>query len=161
MVDDNGRPLEAAPISDPPLILTVDDEPCVCRVLQLKLERVGYRVEQALTAEEALGKLRTLKPNVLITDVKMPGMSGIDLCRAVEKLLDPTTYLTIVLTSQLDPETRQWVESSPLRRFVSKPFSPREIQVIIDDYLGSRAPRAGGGSKSEARSHPSEIGDPK
>ena len=123
---------------DRPLILTVDDEPCVCRVLQLKLERAGYRVERALTAEEAFGKVCTLKPDVLVTDVKMPGMSGIELCRALEKVLDPTSYLTIVLTSQLDPEAQAWVESSPHRKFVSKPFSPREVHSIIKTYLESR-----------------------
>jgi CheY-like chemotaxis protein len=149
-----------------PLILTVDDEPCVCRVLKLKLARAGYQVEQALTAEEALEKLRTLDPDVLVTDVKMPGMSGIDLCRAVEKLRDPCSYLTIVLTSQLDPETREWVESSPVRKFVSKPFSPREVQAIIEEYLASRAPTGDAGlgaadPAAKVENRPSEIGNPK
>jgi len=120
------------------LVLSVDDDPCVSRVLQLKLENAGYRVTRAVTAEEALAKIGDLKPDILITDVKMPGMSGIELCRECEKVFPDREYLTIVLTAQLDDESRRWVESSPRRRFISKPFSPRRVLATIEEYRLSR-----------------------
>jgi len=121
-----------------PLILTVDDDPCVSRVVQLKLENAGFRVEKAVTAEEALAKIVRHKPDIIITDVKMPGMTGIELCRKCEDVLSGHEYLTIVLTSQLDEASRHWVESSPRRRFISKPFSPRKVLETIEAYLRTR-----------------------
>ena len=120
------------------LVLTVDDDPCISRVVQLKLEHAGYEVIRAVTAEEALAKIKKVHPGVIITDVKMPGMNGIDLCKACDEMLPDDDYLTIVLTAQLDEETRLWVENSPRRRFISKPFSPRKILAIIEEYRMSR-----------------------
>lgn len=120
------------------LVLSVDDDPCVSRVVQLKLENAGYRVIKAVTAEEALAKITSLRPDVVITDVKMPGMSGIDLCKACEELLPDAEYLTIVLTAQLDDDSKRWVESSPRRRFISKPFSPRKVLTTIEEYWEQR-----------------------
>ena len=120
------------------LVLSVDDDPCVSRVIQLKLENAGYRVEKATTAEEAIVKIKAMRPDVIITDVKMPGMSGIDLCKACEGLLPGHDIFTIVLTSQLDDKSRIWVESSPKRRFISKPFSPKMVLSTIEDYKRAR-----------------------
>jgi len=120
------------------LVLTVDDDPCISRVVQLKLERAGYEVIRAVTAEEALAKIKKVYPGVIITDVKMPGMSGIDLCKACDEMLPDDDFLTIVLTAQLDEETMLWVESSPRRRFISKPFSPRKILATIEEYRMAR-----------------------
>jgi len=120
------------------LVLSIDDDPCVSRVVQLKLENAGYRVARAVTAEEGLAKISDLKPDVVITDVKMPGMSGIDLCRRCEELFSDREYLTIVLTAQLDQESRIWVESSNRRRFISKPFSPRKVLETIESYRLAR-----------------------
>jgi len=120
------------------LVLSVDDDPCVSRVVQLKLENAGYRVEKATTAEEAVVKIRALKPDVIITDVKMPGMSGIELCKACEDMLLSHDFLTIVLSSQLDEDSKSWVESSPKRRFISKPFSPKMVLSTIEEYRRSK-----------------------
>jgi len=123
--------------SQKPLVLTVDDDPAIGRVVQLKLELNGFRVERAMTAEEALDKVERLRPDVIVTDVKMPGMSGIELCRACERFYDQWDFLTIVLTSQLDEDDRRYVESSPRRRFVQKPFSPRRLVEVMTEYQHS------------------------
>ena len=123
------------------LVLSVDDDPCVSRVVQLKLENAGCRVVTAVTAEEALVKVEQLKPDVIITDVKMPGMSGIELCKAVEQVLPDHDHLVIVLTSQLDDGSKEWVQSGPRRRFLSKPFSPRKILDAVEEYRLNRKTR--------------------
>jgi len=120
------------------LVLTVDDDPCVSRVVQLKLENAGYRVVKAVTAEEAMGKIQQLKPDIIITDVKMPGMSGIELCRQCEQVLPTHECMMIVLTSQLDEQSKQWVESRPNRRYIPKPFSPRRILETVNEYRTRR-----------------------
>ena len=120
------------------LVLSVDDDPCISRVVQLKLQNAGYRVVRAVTAEEGLAKIQELRPDIIITDVKMPGMSGIDLCRVCDETMPDAEVLTIVLTAQLDDESREWVESNPRRRFISKPFSPRKILSTIEEYRRAR-----------------------
>jgi len=122
---------------EPLLILSVDDDPCVSRVVQLKLQQAGYEVVKACTAEEAFIKIQELRPDVIITDVKMPGMSGIELCKLCENSCKHD-HLIIVLTSQLDEDSREWVESSPRRLFISKPFSPRKILETIELYRQGR-----------------------
>jgi len=121
-------------MNDKPLVLSVDDDPAISRVVQLKLELSGYRVERAMTAEEAIEKIEQLRPDVIVTDVKMPGMGGIELCRVCEQYHDQWEFLMIVLTSQLDEADRQYVESSPWRRFLQKPFSPRKLVEVINEY---------------------------
>ncbi len=118
-----------------PLILTVDDEPCVGRVVQLKLQNSGYDVVRASSGAEGLQKFVELRPDVLITDVRMPGMSGIELCTRCEEYRGSWPFLVIVLTSQLDEETREWLEHDPDRKYVPKPFSPREILRTVRDNL--------------------------
>ena len=121
-------------MEETPLVMSVDDDPAISRVLQLKLEHNGFRFERAMTAEEALEKIPALRPDVIITDVKMPGMGGIELCRACEGFYHEWMFLMIVLTSQLDADDRRYVESSPRRRFIQKPFSPRAVLTVINQF---------------------------
>jgi len=120
-----------------PLILTVDDEPCIGRVVQLKLENAGYDVERANSGAEGLEKFVRLRPDILITDVKMPGMSGIELCARCEEYRGAWPFLVIVLTSQLDERTQVWLEKDADRKYLPKPFSPREILRTVREYLGA------------------------
>lgn len=120
-----------------PLVLAIDDDPCVGRVIELKLEAEGYRTLRALTAEDGLEVIRQHQPDVVITDVRLPGLSGTDLCRLLEPLQAAHKFLVIVLTSKMDPENKAWIESDPLRRFMSKPFSPRALAAMVRQYVQS------------------------
>ncbi|MFH1731681.1 MAG: response regulator [Planctomycetota bacterium] len=119
-----------------PLVLTVDDEPCIGRVVQLKLQNAGYDVVRANSGAEGLEKFVELRPDVLITDVKMPGMSGIELCARCEEYREAWPFLIIVLTSQLDEQTQAWLQKGPHRSYLPKPFSPREILRTVQEYMG-------------------------
>jgi len=132
-----------------PLILSVDDEPCISRVVQLKLQNADYDVVRATCGLEGLQKFVELRPDVLITDVRMPGMSGIELCRRCEEYHQDWPFLVIVLTSQLDKETQAWLEKNPNRKYLPKPFSPREVLRMVREYLGGRAAHAGASSTTE------------
>ena len=120
-----------------PLILSVDDEPCIGRVVALKLQNAGYDVVRAGSGTEGLERFLELRPDVLITDVRMPGMSGIDLCGRCEEYRDAWPFLIIVLTSQLDPGTRGWLEQDEHRKYLPKPFSPREVLRLVEEHLES------------------------
>src|SRR5271169_3936355 len=81
-----------------PVILAVDDDPSVLRIIEAQLSRHDFVVKTAASGEEALQKLRQLTPALLILDVMMSGISGYDLCLAVkrdERLKDvPVIFLT-------------------------------------------------------------------
>ncbi len=116
-----------------PLVLSIDDDPAIGRVVQLKLQLSGFRVERAMTADEAMENIQMLRPDVIITDVRMPGMSGIEFCRACEQFRDEWEFIIIVLTSQLNEADQAYVESDPRRRFVQKPFSPRKLVEVVKE----------------------------
>ena len=65
-------------------ILLVDDEPVVLRVIRLALEKAGYQVETRPNGLAALERIREQPPDVLITDIEMPQMSGQELCQKLE-----------------------------------------------------------------------------
>jgi chemotaxis family two-component system response regulator PixH len=121
-----------------PLILSVDDEPCIGRVVQMKLQNAGYDVVRASSGSEGLERFLEHRPDVVITDVKMPGMSGIELCNRCEEYRGAWPFLIIVLTSQLDEETQAWLAEQPDHKYLPKPFSPREILRTVEEYLDSR-----------------------
>jgi len=117
------------------LVLCIDDDPCVGRILKLSLKARGCNTVQAVTAEDGLEMIHRLKPTVVITDVSLPGINGIELCRLSESIQKQHPFLIVVLTSVMDTKMKTWVEDSELRRYVSKPFSPRKLTSMICEYV--------------------------
>lgn len=117
------------------MILIVDDEPYILRVLRMKMERGGYEVCTALNGLDALKKIERETPSVIITDINMPHMNGRELCEIVRESQRHNRLLLIVITSDIDRANRDWTEQLENARFVEKPFSPRKILKIIDDFF--------------------------
>ncbi|HCG05651.1 MAG TPA: histidine kinase [Desulfovibrio sp.] len=115
----------------PPLsLLLVDDEEGIRTVLSLLLADMGCAVRTAASGAEALAMVRATPPAVLLTDVRMPGMDGIDLLRAVKAEFPGVEVL--VLTGHGDME----LAVSSLRHgagdFLTKPVSPEALEVALD-----------------------------
>lgn len=86
-----------------PLLLVIDDEPDFLEIFSTKFSAEGFRVETAQSGEEGIRKAKSLKPDLILMDVKMPGLSGVD---AMLKLKDdPETkgIKVVFLTSLGDP----------------------------------------------------------
>lgn len=126
-----------------PVILSVDDEPCISRVVQLKLQNSGYDVLRAENGIDGLKQFINHMPDVLITDVKMPGMSGIELATRCLEYKGKWPFMIIVLTSQVDDETMQELRNRVDICYIPKPFSPREVLRIIDCYIKDRSSKQG------------------
>ncbi len=116
-------------------ILIADDEPYVIRVVKLKLINAGYEVITASNGLEALEKIESLKPDVVISDVNMPKLSGKELCFRAIPLKKERGFLTIVITSSLEKDDRDWAHSLEKTIFLEKPFSPKELVRIIGQYF--------------------------
>jgi CheY-like chemotaxis protein len=120
-----------------------DDHAHVRRVLQMKLEAAGLEVRLASDGRQALELVRDFAPQVLITDITMPGMGGRELCQALHAggWLPPLRIL--VITSRSDRDSRQWVAALPGVTLQEKPLSPKQVRDWVLEQVGS-APEVSG-----------------
>ena len=108
-------------------ILIADDEPHVLRVLKMSLEREGYTVNVCANGQEALEIVLHDPPDVLVTDIQMPLMTGEELCRQIEQRMPERSFLIFVLTSRTEIEHREWSRNITNLQFLEKPVSIREL----------------------------------
>jgi len=116
-------------------VLIVDDEPVVRRVLKLALEQARYEVFCASNGEEALALVRDSQPDVLITDIEMPRMSGETLCKKLCGELPERKFPIFVVTSVTAIEHREWSRDLPNVMFLEKPISARKLLASLKDYF--------------------------
>ena len=114
----------------------VDDESQITRVLRTTLTSNGYEVRTAADGESALDLYGDWKPDLIVTDLFMPGMSGVELCRAVRK---SSQIPVIVLSVKGEDRTKVEALDSGADDYVVKPFSPSELLARIRAHL-RRAP---------------------
>jgi CheY-like chemotaxis protein len=118
-------------------ILIVDDEAHVIRVLRLMLEREGYQVSSACDGAEALDKMATRRPDVMISDIQMDGMNGRDLCRTVRERYPDESFPIFVMTSMTASAEREWVRGLAHVEFLEKPLSPRQLVARLATHFAS------------------------
>ncbi len=116
-------------------ILIADDEPHVLRVLKLSLEKEGYAVETCANGKEALTRLEQEHPDILITDIQMPLMTGEELCRHIKHHMPERKFLIFVLTSRTEIEHREWSRDINNLLFLEKPVSIRNLLEKIEGYF--------------------------
>lgn len=116
-------------------ILIADDEPHVLRVLKLSLEKEGYAVETCANGKEALTRLEHEHPDILITDIQMPLMTGEELCRHIKQHMPERKFLIFVLTSRTEIEHREWSRDIDNLLFLEKPVSIRDLLEKIEGYF--------------------------
>jgi two-component system KDP operon response regulator KdpE len=109
-------------------ILVVDDEPQIRRIMRTTLTGAGYEIDDAKTGEEALEKLRTFRPNLVLLDINMPGMGGLEACKAMRA---DTNVAIIMLTVRNDESDKVAALDAGADDFVTKPFSTPELLARI------------------------------
>ena len=120
-------------------ILLADDEPFVIRLMKQSLEKAGYEVDSAPNGKVALEKLRASQPDVLITDIHMPLMTGQELCQHINEEMPDREFLIFVLTSRTEIEHREWSQKIPNLQFLEKPVSVRNLEAKLETYFQSVA----------------------
>ena len=109
-------------------ILVVDDEQQITRVLKTTLSSQGYAVRTAADGEEALHQLKTWAPELLITDLRMPNMDGLELCRRVRK---ESRIPIIVLSVKGEEAIKIEALDAGADDYVTKPFSVNELLARV------------------------------
>lgn len=114
-------------------ILAVDDEPAVLRMLSRVLGLAGCEVVTAMDAESALELVRERQPDLVISDIQLPGMSGLDL---VGEILQAESPPPVILISAYDEP-----KNHNAAAFIPKPFDPDELLRAVQAFLGDQRNR--------------------
>jgi two-component system alkaline phosphatase synthesis response regulator PhoP len=116
-------------------VLVVEDEQDIRDLLRYHLEQEGYKVLEAEEGELALALIRRERPSLVILDIMLPGMSGLDICRAIRQD-DETERLPIVMLTAKAAESDKIVGLEiGADDYVTKPFSPRELLARVRAVL--------------------------
>ena len=135
----------AKPADDAPHLLVVDDDRRIRALLLRFLVGEGYRVTTAETAREARAKLDSLKFDLLILDVMMPGENGYDLARAIRTA---SAVPILMLTARDEKESRIAGLETGADDYLTKPFEPRELSLRIANILRRARPPAAAPAES-------------
>lgn len=116
-------------------ILVVDDEPTIVRLMEFILARQGHEMIVAVNGEEALEKIKTQQPDLVLLDIMMPRIDGYEVAQLLRA--DPkTASLPIIMLSAKaqDEDIRKGVEIG-VDEYITKPFTPDHLVQIVAKYL--------------------------
>lgn len=116
-------------------ILLVDDQPVMLRLLSHPLEREGFTIVTAMTGVEALQKVQSEAPDLMILDIVLPDTNGIDVCRRVRQVLNLVDLPIIMLSGQTEVEAKIQGLEAGADDYVTKPVDPKEMVVRVKTML--------------------------
>ncbi len=116
-------------------ILLVDDDKELLAALEVKLLKEGYRIDTAPDGEVALEKIRANLPDLVILDVNMPRMNGMEVCRALRSDDKTRDLAVIMLTARDDEVDRILGLEFGADDYVTKPYNPRELILRVKGLL--------------------------
>lgn len=119
-------------------VLVVDDAVAVQRLLRLYLERAGYTVDTCGDGEEALARVSATQPDLVILDLMLPGLGGLEICRRLRAEGD---LPVIMLTARTTEQDRLRGLRDGADDYVTKPFSPAEVVLRVEAVLRRAQPR--------------------
>jgi two-component system phosphate regulon response regulator PhoB len=146
-------------------ILVVDDESAIREMLGFVLTQKGYNYQAAADAEQAWQRINESRPDLILLDWMLPGISGVDLARRLKR--DPNTrnLPLIMLTARDDEEDKVRGLNVGADDYITKPFSPMELMARIKAVLRRSMPLVSGevvevdGLKLDPNSHRLTVGD--
>jgi DNA-binding response OmpR family regulator len=126
---------------DPRTVLVIDDDPVILKLLQVNFEIEGYAVISAEDGLSGLARARDDQPDLIILDVMMPGMNGLEVARVLKEAPD-TNAIPIILLSAKAQANDVARGREVADDYITKPFDPLELLDRVAGFLEDR-PRAG------------------
>ncbi len=117
-------------------ILAVDDSASMRQMVSFTLKSAGYNVVEAVDGVDALAKAKTMKANIVITDVNMPNMDGIALIAELRKLPDYKFIPILMLTTESGTTKKQEGKSAGATGWIVKPFNPDQLLSTVKRVAG-------------------------
>ncbi|MFC9327036.1 response regulator transcription factor [Kitasatospora sp. NPDC057015] len=116
-------------------VLVVDDDPTVAEVVTGYLLRAGFRVDRAADGLEALAVAAATRPDLVVLDLMLPGLDGLEVCRRLRAGAGGTRLPVVMLTARGDESDRILGLELGADDYVTKPFSPRELVLRVQSVL--------------------------
>ena len=116
-------------------ILVVDDEPSIVELVRFTLEDADVRVVEASDGVEALLLARRVKPDLVLLDVQMPRLDGLEVCRQLRREPDFTRTPIIMLTAAGQQADRTRGLGAGADEYLTKPFSPLALLALVEALL--------------------------
>ena len=118
-----------------PVALVVDDEPDIRDVVVFMLDKAGFEVHAESDGEAGLAAAGILHPDVVLLDWKMPGMNGLEVCRALRRDPDQQSTAVILLTANALEADIQLAFAAGAQDYILKPFRPWELVERVKGLL--------------------------
>lgn len=112
-------------------VMAVDDSATVRKVLQATLAAAGYEVVEAVDGADALDKLSGVSVDMLVTDLNMPNVDGINLIQEVRQKPGNRFMPIIMLTSESQPEKKSAGKAAGASGWITKPFNPDQLLAVV------------------------------
>jgi two-component system alkaline phosphatase synthesis response regulator PhoP len=120
-------------------VLVVDDEPDVIEILSYNLTKENCEVFKAYNGEDALVSARSIVPDLIIMDIRMPGMSGIEACREIRKTESISNIPILFLTADSDEYTTMNAFEAGASHFITKPIRPSILIDMIKEMMKEKS----------------------
>ena len=115
-------------------VLCIDDEPMILKVIAFKLKKDGYNVITAIDGQDGINKIETETPDLIITDILMPQISGLEVINHVRNVLKMQTPI-IVMSALHDEKDVLLAFEIGADDYVKKPLMPNELSVRCSNLL--------------------------
>ena len=116
-------------------ILIVDDDLFISRLVKIKVEQLGHAVELAGDGEDGLRKAASFHPDLILLDLMMPRMNGLEMCRKLRQIADCRDTPVVMLTAKANERDIEAGFAAGATDYLVKPFSPRELQARLRSLL--------------------------
>jgi two-component system alkaline phosphatase synthesis response regulator PhoP len=125
------------PIQKPQPVLVVEDEASIASFVSLYLKNAGYDVQVAPTGEDALSKAEAQQPALIVLDLMLPDIDGIEVCRRIRRLSDVPILMLTARDEDVDKIIGLEVGADD---YLTKPFNPRELVARVKSILRRATP---------------------
>jgi chemotaxis protein histidine kinase CheA len=126
---------DAAPVAQLPFCLVVDDSVSVRRTMEQLMQDAGYEVGSARDGVDALGTLQRRTPDIVLVDLEMPRMNGLELTSALRNHKDTQRVPVIMITSRFTDKHRQLAQDAGVDAFLTKPYTEEHLLSTMESLL--------------------------
>ena len=127
-------------------ILIIDDNPANLKLARLLLEIEGYSVRTAMDAEAALAMINTLRPDLILMDIQLPGMDGLELTRRLKADAWTRQIKIVALTAYAMKGDKERTAAAGCDGYIAKPIDTRSLPRLLAKILGQQAEPPSDGS---------------
>ncbi|QTA88065.1 response regulator [Desulfonema magnum] len=120
----------------PKTVMIVDDAVSIRGLASMTLENSGYQVIEAYDGKDALEKISGQKVNMVITDLNMPNMGGLEFIKAMKADSRYRFIPIVILTKENEPDLKHQGRQAGAKAWITKPFKPKTILGVVQKVIG-------------------------